>query len=90
MVDPVYNLNISYKNYDEKTVAEEFVSNIFKDILNSSEDNPLFEEGTLLKKSNTEKWFKEMINAEYSKSITKHSLKPLVNTLVKSFGNNIR
>ncbi len=85
MVGPVYNTNISYKNTNIKETSEQLVSTMFTKILNKMNDNPLFEEDRLIPKSNTEKWFNEMINAEYSQNITKTSLKPLTQNIINSF-----
>jgi len=72
------------QNLSKRKAAEAFVSELFSKILNSMNDNPLVKDSTLLPKSNTEKWFKEMLNAEYSKSLSKKELKPLVNQVVNS------
>lgn len=86
MIGPVYNTNISYKNTSIKEAAEQLVSNMFTKILNQMNDNSLFDDkDRLIPKSNTEKWFNEMINAEYAKNITKSNLKPLTQNIVKSF-----
>lgn len=84
MIGPVYNLSYDIKGMNERKAAEAFVSELFSKILNSMNDNPLVKDSTLLPKSNTEKWFKEMLNAEYSKSLSKKELKPLVNQVVNS------
>jgi hypothetical protein len=85
MIGAVYNTNISYRNTNIEETSEQLVSNVFTKILNQMNDNPLFEEDRLIPKSNTEKWFNEMINAEYSKNIAKTSLKPLAQQIIDSF-----
>ncbi|MDK2945486.1 hypothetical protein [Geotoga petraea] len=85
MIGAVYNTNISYTNTNIEETSEQLVSSIFSKILNQMNENPLFEEDRLIPKSNTEKWFNEMINAEYSKSIAKTSLKPLTQQIIDSF-----
>ncbi|BBE29939.1 hypothetical protein OSSY52_00800 [Tepiditoga spiralis] len=88
MIGPVYNLSYDTKGMNEKKAAEAFVSELFAKVLNSMNDNPLVKDNKLFPKSNTEKWFKEMLNAEYAKSLSKKELKPLVNQVVNSIKPN--
>lgn len=86
MINPAYNINRNMvDNLTEKKAAELLVSQMFSRILNSMNDNPLTEKDLLIPKSNTEKWFQEMINAEYAQKIASKELKPLVDTIRRSY-----
>ena len=88
MINPMMNLDKnSFSKINEREGAEMLVSQVFSTVLNSMSKNPFGEEDLLIPKSNTEKWFQEMLNSEYARLIAQKELKPLVNTIVKSFGN---
>ncbi|MDN5342449.1 rod-binding protein [Oceanotoga sp. DSM 15011] len=87
MIGPVYNTSINSSNTTMKEASEEIVSSLFSNVLNSMYNSELFSDNTLIKKSTTEKWFREMLNAEYAKTATKKELKPLVDQILKSFNS---
>lgn len=85
-IGPVFNLTgINTSNTNIREASEVFVSDIFAKILNSAQNTELFKENKLIPESNAEKWMKEWINIEYATLITKQSLTPLVDQIVKSF-----
>ena len=91
MINPAFNIDRNMAtNLNETQAAELIVSQMFTRILNSMHDNPLTEDDLLIPKSNTEKWFQEMINAEYAQQIASKELKPLVDVVKNSYFGAVR
>ncbi|AEX85405.1 hypothetical protein XO10_04720 [Marinitoga sp. 1135] len=73
-----------YHNLKKEEVAAELVSSVFSKVFKDMYNSKAFE-NTLLPKSNTEKWFNDMIIDQYSVLIAKNNMKPLINDILKAY-----
>ncbi|KLO20923.1 MULTISPECIES: rod-binding protein [unclassified Marinitoga] len=74
----------NYNNIKKEDVAAELVGSVFSKVFKDMYNSEIFK-SDLLPKSNTEKWFKEMLIDQYSISIAKNNMKPLINEILKAY-----
>jgi 23S rRNA (adenine-N6)-dimethyltransferase len=74
----------NYNNLKKEDVAAELVGSVFSKVFKDMYNSDAFE-SDLLPKSNTEKWFKDMLIDQYSIKIAKNNMKPLINDIIKAY-----
>ncbi|KAF2955441.1 MULTISPECIES: rod-binding protein [Marinitoga] len=85
MISPITGLNnYNYQNAKKEDVAAELVASVFSKVFKDMYNTEIFE-NDLIPKSNTEKWFREMLIDQYTISIAKNNMKPLVNDIIKAY-----
>lgn len=85
MISPITGLNnYNYQSAKKEDVAAELVASVFSKVFKDMYNTEIFE-NDLIPKSNTEKWFREMLIDQYTISIAKNNMKPLVNDIIKAY-----
>ncbi|WP_129409255.1 rod-binding protein [Marinitoga lauensis] len=79
-----YGAPKNYNNIKKEEVAAELVGSVFSKVFKDMYNSDVFK-SDLLPKSKTEKWFKEMLIDQYSITIAKNNLKPLINEILKAY-----
>ncbi|OQY08686.1 MAG: hypothetical protein B6I29_05055 [Marinitoga sp. 4572_148] len=74
----------NYNNVKKEDVAAELVGSVFSKVFKDMYNSEIFE-NDLFPKSKTEKWFKEMLIDQYSITIAKNNMKPLINDVLKAY-----
>ncbi|WGS65780.1 rod-binding protein [Marinitoga aeolica] len=79
-----YGTPKSYNSAKKEEVAAELVGSVFSKVFKDMYNSDIFK-SDLLPKSKTEKWFKEMLIDQYSITIAKNNMKPLINEILKAY-----